>query len=88
MMGLSMQINKLPIRLTCLQNGNVIFDRLANFDTIIDYPETGVCAIISNQDIVIGADTVVEYGVQYLYKDMPDLKAWLVSQKMQMPNII
>lgn len=92
MMGLSMQINNLPLRLTCLENGNIIIDRLANFNTIFDYPEVGPRAMISNLDIVIGVDadtgTVVEYGVQYPYKEMPDLLEWLEAHNMQMPDVI
>lgn len=81
-----LQLGKLPIQITCWENGCVSFDRYSSFNVIIDSPEVGVQAIISNEDIVIGADTVIEYGQLYEYKEMPELLAWLQAFEITMPK--
>lgn len=86
MWSVQLQISRLPILITCYENGCVSFDRASNFKLFIDQPEQGVQAIISNEDIAIGADTVIEYGNLYEYKEMPELLAWLQAQQMQFPN--
>lgn len=76
----------LPLRMICAEDGTVSFDKLALFKTIIDHREDGVCAIISEEDIYIGADTVVEYGARYSPKDHPELLAWLIAQQLEAPR--
>ena len=82
---IQVQINKLPLVLCCFSDGSIAIHRMCNFSTIIDQPEEGVQAIISNEDIYIGAETEIEYGERYYYKEVPELLAWLVAQNMEMP---
>lgn len=86
MQATTQQLNRLPLHITYLDNGCIIFERNGNFNTLIDQPETGVCAIISNEDIAIGANTVIEYGTVVDYKNEPEVLAWLSSQRMVMPK--
>ena len=76
----------LPIQITCYVNGYVSFERLVNFHTIVDSLGDGLQAIISNEDIAIGANTVVEYGYDYDYKRRPELLAWLKNLNMVLPK--
>lgn len=71
------QISSLPVGINCYNDGSVEFVRLGHFNTIVDHPETGVCAIISNEDIFIGSDTIIEYGERYICHEHPELLAWL-----------
>ena len=86
MYAVSQQLGNLPIQISYLSNGYVVFDRLADFQTIVDNLGDGVQAILSNQDIAIGANTVVEYGMQQDYKNEPELLAWLVAQNLTPPR--
>lgn len=81
-----MQVNTLPIQISCYADGYVAFKRVANVPVLIDQPEQGVQAIISPLDIYIGADTEVKYGVRYPYKEMPELLSWIKAQQMEMPK--
>ncbi|MGZ8888083.1 MAG: hypothetical protein ACXW1D_00840 [Halobacteriota archaeon] len=82
MMALDARLANLPIQITYYGNGLIEFNRYVNFNTIVDNPCEGIQAIISNEDIYVGADTVVEYGVRYEYKEMPELLAWLKEQNL------
>ena len=77
----SLQINSLPLQITCYSNGLISIERLANFHTIVD--DNG--AIISNEDIMISKDCVVEYGELQDYKSSSELLKWLQTQQMIMP---
>jgi hypothetical protein len=59
---------------------------MANFHTIVDILGDGLQAIISNEDIAIGSDTVIEYNQLCEYREMPELLAWLQAQKMMLPK--
>lgn len=90
---ITMQLNRLPIALSFHPQGLIAFQRLTDafgneldFRTIIDNPEVGVQAIISVDDVFIGAETVLQYGEFYEYKQMPELLAWLKAQEMIMPR--
>ena len=85
MQTVKIQLNRLPIGLELFSNGCIAFHRIADFTTIIDNPEEGVSAIISNDDIKIGA-IAIKYGEVCVYKNMPELLEWLQAQKMIMPN--
>lgn len=83
----------LPIQIVCANDATVSFNKMFGFKAIVDQPESGVQAIICDEDITIGVDTVrckgttvIEYGVRYQYKDMPELLSWLVAQKMPVFN--
>lgn len=82
MFGINARLANLPIKITYYVDGWVELNRLANFNTIVDNPCAGIQAIISNEDVYVGADTVVEYGVRYDYKEMPELLAWLKEQNL------
>lgn len=86
MQAIQLHLGKFPIRITCYENGSVSFSRMGNLNTIIDQSETGIQTIISNEDIYIGANTVVEYGEMYDYKNEPELLAWLKSLNLEMPE--
>lgn len=82
MQPISLQINTLPLQITCYSNGLISIERLCNFHTIIDDDGT----IISNEDIMISRDCVVEYGEFLDYKNTPELLKWLQNQQMIMPR--
>lgn len=84
MNGYGFAMKGLPLQLQCYEDGTVAFAKLGLFKAIVDQPEVGLQAIITTEDIVIGADTVIEYGVRYNYKEMPELLAYLKSQNMEM----
>lgn len=86
MNAIGLALPGLPLRMICAEDGTVSFHKLALFKTIIDAPCDGVQAIISEEDIYIGANTVVEYDTRYHYKEMPELLAWLQAQKLEMPR--
>ena len=83
---MEIQINRLPIKIVLYNNGCISFERLTNFATIVDSPEQGVQAILSNEDMYIGADTVIEYEQMYSYKQIPELLSWIKAQGMKMPR--
>ena len=80
------QLGSLSVYIQCLENGCIVFVKAMQFIACTDNPFVGVQAIVSEDDIYIGADTMVEYGVAYDYKDMPELLAWLQSFNMQIPK--
>jgi hypothetical protein len=53
----------------------------------VDISKDGPQVIISNQDIAIGSDCVVEYGYYYEYKHTPVLLGWLKGLNMIMPKL-
>lgn len=85
MNGIGLALKGLPIQLQCYQDGTVAFAKLGLFKAIVDQPGDGLQAIITTEDIAIGADTVIEYGMRYRYKEMPELLAYLKSLDMEMP---
>ncbi len=87
MNGIQMQLGNLPIAISLFLDATVSFSPIGKFSTIIDSPDTGCQAIISNEDIYIGATTLIEYGVRYPYKEMGELLAWLSDQKLIMPDL-
>ena len=87
MQALKVQLQPFPIFIVCYSNGQVSFERMGDFSTIVDQPEDGVQAIISNEDICIGANTVISYNEMLDYKEMPELLSWLLSAKLEMPII-
>lgn len=86
MQAITLQLNRLPLQITYLDNGCIIFDRMGNFNTIIDLPGAGIQAIISNDDIAIGTNSVVTYGTVVDYKNEPEVLAWLSAQMQVMPK--
>lgn len=85
MRAVAIPVSGLPVQLVCAEDGTISFVKLWPFKAIIDHPQDGVCAIITEEDIFIGADTVVEYDTRYNYKEMPELAAWVTAQNVQMP---
>lgn len=86
MQQINMQLGNLPVNIIFLQDGRVGFHpHPGMWPTIIDQPEQGVMAIISTADIAIGANTVIDYGVAYEYKAMPELLAWLQTHNLHNP---
>ena len=75
----------LPLVMHCRGDGMVAFQCGHRFHPILDHPESSVAAIISEEDIFIDSDTVIEYGMFYPYKEMPKLLAWLKAQGLQKP---
>lgn len=80
-----MQLNRLPLAILFAADGTVAFQRLANFDTIVDQPETGVQCIMDDSGLYIGANTEIPYGVFVDYKQEGELLAWLKAQNLQSP---
>lgn len=85
MNGYAFAMKGLPLQLQCFQDGTVSFAKLGLFKAIVDQPGDGLQAIITTEDIAIGADTVIEYGMRYRYKEMSELLAYLKSLDMEMP---
>lgn len=86
MMHVELPLGSLPLVISCYFNGCVSFRPFPGLTTLIDQPEDGVQAIITTEDIAIGADTVIEYDTLYEYKEMSELLAWLQAQNMIMPK--
>jgi hypothetical protein len=87
MQAIRVPLSRFPILMTCYENGCISFDRTQNFATIVDQREDGLQCIISNEDMYIGANTVVNYGEITEYKEMPELLVWLQSLNLEMPII-
>lgn len=82
----SFHLGALPLVINCFETGQISISRgIAKMPLIIDQPEVGVQAIISQEDIAIGADTVIQYDYLYAYRQMPELLSWLQAQKMELP---
>lgn len=84
---INLQLASLPIQLILAENGQVAFQKMGNFKTILDQPETGVQAIIDDDGIYIGAETEVCFNTLYNYKEMPELLAWLQQMNLEAPNL-
>jgi len=82
-----MQLATLPIQIILAENGMIGFQSLGDFSIIIDCNDSGIQAIVSTQDIFIGANTVIDYGVLYPYKEMPELLAWVQDKKLIEPTL-
>lgn len=85
MRAIAVPLPGLPLHMICAEDATISFSKTFGFRAIIDHHENGCCAIITDEDIFIGADTIIEYGVRYHYKGMPELLAWLQAQKLEMP---
>lgn len=86
MLGVQLPIGTLPIMMMCYETGQVAFARMRDFNLIVDAPESGIQALISNQDIYVGTDTEIKYGEMYDWQSMPELKAWIAAQNLDMPT--
>lgn len=85
MQQIATQLSGLPTQIIYLSNGCVAFQRMADFATIIDTsPQGDIKAVISNKNMLIGS-TEVMYNQMIEYKHLPEVKQWLVEQKLISP---
>jgi hypothetical protein len=85
-MFVKVQINKLPIILTCCTtDAHIAFEAHHSLTYMEDQSETGVKAIFDQEGFKFNG---VEYNYHelYDYKRIPDMLAWLQQQQMLMPN--
>jgi hypothetical protein len=81
-----------PVTLVCLSNGKVRLTPLYDFTALFDQTPGGVAAIFDSEGFSLlepGRDPDdfqdYFYHVEYDYKTMPVLKAWLVQQNLINP---
>lgn len=87
MQYVTMRLGHLPILMALADTGEIAFQPAIHFNTLIDQPEDGVQAIFDMDGFTVGADTEIEYGVFYEYKQMPELLYWLKTLKLEEPNL-
>ena len=84
---------KLGVSIGFVSNGCIRFLRHAGADTVVSYDDH-VDAVFNDDGfslwIIIDDQREdkldYEYNVQYDYKTMPTLKAWLIAQKFELLN--
>lgn len=77
-------IQALPVNIVFASNGQIGFERLQNFPAMFDHPQAGLQAIFDNEGICVGT-TELQYGQLYPYREMPELLAYLIQQKLVNP---
>lgn len=82
----TMRYCSLPIDLAFSpREGKVAFVQPHGFRPCFDQPERGVEAAFRGDNIIIGGDVVLEYGVFYEYKTIPKLLDYLAQQNLSNP---
>jgi len=79
-------VGKLPIAVYCSSDGLIYFQPTSKFATIVEYAGGGVQAVMDTDGLTIGASTDVTWGERYDYKNIPEMLAWLVEQKIEFPQ--
>jgi hypothetical protein len=79
---LGMQLGNLPLNIIFLSDGRIAFQRIGNFNPIIDNGE--IFAIITQEGMLVGGFEIC-YNAIIEYKSMPDVICWLKNQKLIYP---
>lgn len=83
MQQIAINLGNLPLNLILVSNGQLALVPRGNFPVIFDQPEQGISAIISSDKFLVG-DKEIRYNTAISYKDIPELKEWLVQQKLEL----
>ena len=73
----------LPVAFRCREDATIAFIRTFNFTDIVEGNLSGVYSSFGEFDFKIG-DEILQYGLQYSYKDLPELLQWFKEQNMIM----
>jgi hypothetical protein len=87
-MQLQVPIGSMPVNLILVLDGRLAFVRVAQFNTIVCAATApgDIPAVFNFDDFTIG-DTKYSYDMLYAYKEIPEMKQWLVNQNLVMPQI-
>lgn len=91
MQGIQIVIgNSMPVQLVCLEDGSIMFVKVADFPGVLESPVEGVVtADFFRNNFYLSSsklDTdVYTYSTRYRYKEHPKMLAWLQRQNLVSP---